>query len=45
LNAEWWGNMTPPLPIRMVRVAAPICPIRISGLVLAMQAMLWCSAT
>jgi len=38
-------SRTPPEPIRMFLVMAAICPIMISGAELAIEGMLWCSAT
>jgi hypothetical protein len=43
-NGAWFGNMTPPDPIRMDVVAAATCAIKISGAELATLAIPWCSA-
>jgi hypothetical protein len=45
ISGAWFGNMTPPEPTRMRSVAAAICPIMISGVELAIDGRLWCSAT
>ena len=44
-SGAWFGSITPPEPTRRCSVAAAICPIMMSGAVLAMLGMLWCSAT
>ena len=40
ISGAWLGSITPPEPTRMRAVTAAICPIMISGAVLAMVGML-----
>ena len=43
-RGAWFGSMTPPEPTRMFFVTAAIWPIRMSGVEIAIEGRLWCSA-
>ncbi len=44
-KGAWLGNMMPPAPTRMVRVAAATRPMTTAAAALAIPGMLWCSAS
>jgi len=44
-RGAWFGSMMPPLPTRMVLVAAATVAIITIGALLATLPMLWCSAS
>jgi hypothetical protein len=44
-SGAWLGSMTPPDPTRIVDVAAARWAISTAGAELAIEGMLWCSAT
>src|SRR5580700_6795102 len=44
-RGEWFGNMTPPDPTRIVDVLPATCPINTDVAALAIPGMLWCSAS